>query len=253
MKMINMGPITDKTFIPRPIKISLDDVLYPERIKIIMGAKAPKFLYLIGNIELLKPQSIGFCGSRKASLKGIETAKDCAEQAANNHIIVISGNATGVDIEAHFNSLKAGGSTIIVIPEGIDHFKIKNELKSVWDWQRILIISQFEPNDPWKAFRAMTRNQLIIALSRVMIVIEAGEKGGTMNAGMETLKMGLPLFVAEYEDMTHDAKGNKILLGLGAQRLAKSKITHRANMQHVIEQVQTDVGIQHALRQGKLF
>ena len=48
----------------------------------------------------------------------------------------------------------------------------------MWDWDRVLVVSQFQPDEPWKAFRAMTRNQLIIALSRVMIVIEAGENGG---------------------------------------------------------------------------
>jgi len=41
----------------------------------------------------------------------------------------------------------------------------------------------------------MTRNQVIIGLSKAMIVIEAGEKGGTMNAGMETLKRDTPLYV----------------------------------------------------------
>lgn len=223
-----------------PIRIGLDDIRYPERVKIVMGTKAPKSLYMLGNLDLLKMPGIGFCGSRKSSDKGLETAQDCAEQAACNNVLVVSGNAAGVDFEAHFSSLKAGGCTILVLPEGINHFRIKKAFEPVWDWKRVLVISQFEPDDAWKAFRAMTRNQLIIALSRVMIVIEAGGKGGTLNAGMETLRYGMPLYVAEYQDMSVNACGNKILLELGARRLAKSRETNRANLVKVFESTRDD-------------
>lgn len=219
------------------IKVALNDAAYPERVKLIMGNKAPEHLYMIGNIDLLKLPGIGFCGSRKSSEKGLETAKDCAQQSVEHNIVVVSGNAAGVDFEAHFNSLKIGGKTILVLPEGIEHFHIKKALAPVWDWENILVISQFQPDEIWRSFRAMTRNKLIIALSRAMIVIEAGEKGGTLNAGMETLKSGLPLFVAEYQDMSTDAKGNKILLDRGAHKLAKNRSTNRANLSKVFEKI----------------
>ncbi len=224
----------------KPIRVDLNDARYPERVKAIMDQKAPKYLNMIGNLELLEMPSIGFCGSRKSSAKGLETAQDCAEQAAKNNISVVSGNAAGVDFEAHFNSLRADGKTILVLPEGINHFRIRKALEPVWDWDRILVISQFEPNEPWKAFRAMTRNQLIIALSRAMIVIEASEKGGTLNAAKETLKSGLPLFVAQYQDMSVDAQGNKKLLELGGKRLARSRSTGRANMNNIFDDIEND-------------
>lgn len=236
-----------------PIKVGLNDTAYPERVKLVMGNKAPDHLYMMGNLELLKMPGIGFCGSRKSSDKGLETARDCAEQSAANNIVVVSGNAAGVDFEAHYNSLKSGGKTIFVLPEGINHFRIKKAFEPVWNWENTLIISQFEPDEIWQSFRAMTRNQLIIALSRVMIVIEAGEKGGTLNAGMETLKSGLPLFVAEYQDMSEDAKGNKILLDKGAHKLAKSRSTNRANLTKVIEKMSEDGVIQRATQQRSLL
>ena len=237
----------------RSIRVDLNDARYPERVKTIMGKKAPKNLDMIGNLDLLEMPSIGFCGSRKSSVKGLETAQDCAEQAAQNNVSVVSGNAAGVDFEAHFNSLKAGGKTILVLPEGINHFRTRKALESLWDWERVLVISQFESDEPWKAFRAMTRNQLIIALSRVMIVIEAGEKGGTLNAGKETLKSGLPLFVAQYQDMSVDARGNQMLLNMGAQKLAKSRLTNRANLVKVFEKMKEDNFLKSLLQQGDLL
>lgn len=89
----------------------------------------------------------------------------------------------------------------------------------------------------------MTRNQVIMGLSKAMIVIEAGEKGGTMNAGMETLKHGTPLYVAEYQDMSVDARGNKKLLELGGKRLARSRTTGRANMQKVFTDIENDTAV----------
>jgi DNA processing protein len=237
----------------KPIRVGLDNVLYPERVKVIMGKKAPKHLYMVGNIELLNMAGLGFCGSRKSSQKGLENAQDCSNQAAHNNVSVVSGNAAGVDFEAHYNCLKSGGKTILVLPEGINHFRIKKALEPVWDWSRVLVISQFEPDEPWKAFRAMTRNQLIIALSRVMIVIEAGEKGGTLNAGKETLKSGLPLYVAQYQDMSVDARGNQLLLDMGARKLAKSRSTNRANLIKVFESMKEDEILTAKPTQNKLF
>lgn len=237
----------------RPIRVELDDALYPERVKVIMGKRAPKHLDMVGNTDLLNMAGLGFCGSRKSSPKGLKTAQDCADQAACNNVSVVSGNAAGVDFEAHYNCLKSGGNTILVLPEGINHFRIKKALQSVWDWERVLVISQFEPNEPWKAFRAMTRNQLIIYLSRAMVVIEAGEKGGTLNAGKETLKSGLPLYVAQYQDMSLDARGNQILLDMGALKLVKSRSTNRASLTKVFESIKEDRLIKNFSRQENLF
>lgn len=238
--MINLK-FNNKNIDRTPTRVELDDALYPERVKVIMGRKAPKHLDIVGNVELLKMAGLGFCGSRKSSSKGLETAQDCADQAAHNNFSVISGNALGVDLEAHYNCLKAGGKTILVLAEGINHFKIKKALEPVWDWERVLVVSQFEPDEPWQIFRAMMRNKLIIALSRVMIVIEAGEKGGTLNAGKETLQFDIPLYVAQYQDMSVDARGNQLLLGMGAQKLAKSRTTNRANLENVFECMKEDL------------
>jgi DNA processing protein len=195
--------------------------------------RKPPVIHAMGNLSLLDQIGIGFCGSRKASEKGLETAADCADLAARDSIVVVSGNAAGVDLVAHSSALKAGGTTILVLPEGIDHFRIRKEFRSLWDWSRVLVLSQFEPTAPWQAYRAMERNAVIIALSRAMIVIEAGATGGTLNAGLTTLANGKPLFVAIYEKMAVNAPGNALLIERGGVPLAKSRTTGRANLDRV--------------------
>jgi DNA processing protein len=205
---------------------------YPAAVANALGDKAPA-ITMMGNTDLLESPAIGFCGSRKASARGLETAADCAEQAAEAGFAVVSGNAAGVDFVAHHAALKVGGATILVLPEGIDHFRIRKDLRAVWDWTRVLVISQFEAAALWRAGRAMARNQIIIALSQAMIVIEAGATGGTLNAGLSTLAAGKPLFVARYERVDVNALGNAILLDRGGLPLSRSRSTGRANLKDV--------------------
>ena len=199
---------------PPTLRLAPDDAKYPASVRSALGRKAP-VLYAIGNTKLFDAPGIGFCGSRKASEKGLETAADCANQAATLGYAVVSGNAAGVDFVAHHAALQAGGTTILVLPEGIENFRIRKDLRPVWDWSKVLVVSQFDPSAPWQAYRAMQRNEVIIALSRVMIVIEAGAKGGTLNAGLTPLSAGKPLFVAVYEDMDTNAVGNARLIDRG--------------------------------------
>ena len=60
----------------------------------------------------------------------------------------------------------------------------------------------------------MTRNAVIVGLSLGLVVIEAGESGGTLAAGMQALDMGRPVFALEFK--SEMPPGNKILLDRGA-------------------------------------
>ncbi|MBU1533413.1 MAG: DNA-protecting protein DprA [Gammaproteobacteria bacterium] len=232
--------------------LARDEPGYPSAVIDALKGKAPEVLYCLGNRDLLNRTGVGFCGSRKSSQKGLETAQDCAFQVSEAGFNVISGNAAGVDFEAHKAALVSGGTTILVLPEGINHFRVKRAFNDVWDWERVLIVSQFEPDSAWKSFRAMERNQLIIALSKAMIVIEAGETGGTLNAGMATLKIGRPLFVALYENMINQAPGNDRLLQLGGQRLTKSRATGKAKLTTLFEEASKAYAPVSKSNQGQL-
>ena len=196
---------------------------------IVLKTGKPQKVYCMGNLKLLLSPGVGFCGSRKVSAAGIAVAEDCAMQIAEAGFPVVSGYAAGVDMSAHKTALAAGGTTIIVLAEGIDHFKIKREILPLWDWDRVLVISPFAPQMPWAIYRAMERNHSIIALSRAMIVIEAGEKGGTLAAGLASLKVKCPLFVVDYCSQDN-APGNVMLLKRGGRLLRKSIKTNRASL-----------------------
>ena len=216
--------------INKPIKIAQDNPLYPKNIATFLK-KLPS-LSMLGNIELLKNHIVGFCGSRKVSDNGISASHNCVNTLIQKHpdIAIISGNANGVDLEVHYAALKQGASTILVLPEGINHFKIKPKLQAVWDWDRALVISQFDDDANWKVWQAMTRNNLILSLSKAMVVVEAGEKGGTKAAADSAIKHNTPLFVIDYD---HNPAGNELLKNQAIEMIRKSRKTGMANTKNL--------------------
>lgn len=219
------------------VVLATSDPRYPRALLDNLGTSSPPMLFCLGDPTLLQRPGVGFCGSRKASPKGLETAADVAGQLASMDVVVTSGYAAGVDQAAHRAALEAGGSTIIVLPEGIEHFGVRAHLADVWDWARVAVISEFGPADPWTAARAMKRNQTILGLSQAMVLIEAGATGGSMAAGQAALKLHLPLFAPVYEGMPETAVGNRLLLERGAKPLWRSQRTHRAKLNPILDAV----------------
>jgi len=207
---------------------------YPRILSLTLRNSSPPVLSCMGNLRLLEMPSAGFCGSRKASQEGLYVARDCVEQLVSEEVAIVSGYAGGVDQQVHLTALESGGFTIIVLPEGILNFKIRRILRDSWDWNRVLVISEFLPDDIWLSSRAMQRNKTIVGLSSVMVLIEAWKNGGSVDAGKSTLKLKRRLYVPCYENMLESAAGNKKLIELGATPLLKDKKTGRANINHLI-------------------
>jgi DNA processing protein len=199
-----------------------------------------------GNRELLNHVSVGFCGSREASEKGMATARDSAPLLANDRINIVSGFAAGVDINAHRAALAAGGTTTVVLAEGILRFRVKKDISDLWDETRTLVVSEFGPSVSWSVSHAMQRNRTICGLSRAMVLIEARTTGGSIEAGRICLSVGLPLFAAVYEGSPESATGNEELLAQGAKRLMKSKSREMPNIRPILDAVAQPQAIVHA-------
>ena len=215
---------------PPVLQIERGGDRFPERLEAVLGERAPNRLWAMGNVDLIDQRAVSFCGARDASEKGIEAASHCARTATLHHFVITSGNARGVDRATHREALASGGATILVLPEGMDHFRIAPELRDVWDWDRVLVLSQFEPRTVWKAYHAMDRNKVIMALSCAMIVVEAGEKGGTRAAGEEALRLHIPLFAIDYGFDETVAPGNRALIAKGAKKLKRSRDSGEPNL-----------------------
>jgi len=195
----------------RNIKITIiTDKNYPEKLDYINNP--PPIIYTYGNLN--NTESISIVGARKASINGMKNAVYFSRELAKQGFTIISGYAKGIDTAAHLGALKAGGNTVMIIPTGILKFSLHLELNKLRNRMKnhAVILSEFFPLSEWSVGQAMARNRVTSGLSDAVLVIEAGEKGGTINTAGWAIKQKKPLFVIPSDTTL----GSRKLLSMGA-------------------------------------
>jgi DNA protecting protein DprA len=218
--------------------MGIPDAEYPRRSEAQPGHRIPPCFFYKGSAAALKLRSVGFCGSRRASDKGLAVARDCAEQLAAAGVNVVSGYAAGVDQTAHAAALAAGSPTTVVLAEGILRFRLKKALGRGFDPTHLVAVSEFRPHASWEPSRAMQRNATICGLSDAVILVEARRGSGTFAAGEAALRLGVPLFIVDFAEPTEGNEGNRELLRRGAVPLRRNPRTGRAQIDPVLDAVQ---------------
>ena len=183
-------------------------------------------LFVKGAQKRLTSDSVTIVGARDVSDKGVRITRNLSGELVGKGIDIVSGYAAGVDSEAHLGALEAGGTTTLVLSNGIKQLQQKSEFKK-FNWDRnVLVVSQFDPDTTWQAWNAMKRNQLVCALSQAVVVIESGPErdtqgkmSGTFNTAKTALSMGLPLFVLDPNCLDNAPEGNADLIALGGYSL----------------------------------
>jgi DNA processing protein len=202
--------------------IGLDDERYPQNLVEILKENAPPVLFCKGHLPLLNANSISVVGSRDVSEIAIKLTKRIANRVAGCGFNVTSGFAKGVDTNAHIGALEGNGTTTMVLSYGFNHLSIKKDIKE-YNWEsNTLFISQFMPYEKFSGSNAMTRNKLVCALSKAVIVISSGPErdpngkmSGTFDAGLIALKNNIPLFVLNPSLLNPAPQGNIDLIKMG--------------------------------------
>lgn len=151
----------------------------------------PECLWYIGNLPKRRP-TVAIVGSRKPTDYGKSVNISLTTDLARRGVIIVSGLAIGHDSIAHQACLDAGGTTVAVIGNGLDSIYPKRNERLAG---RIVerggaIISEYEPDTPVYPSHFLERNRLISALADVVIIIEAGERSGTLNTAAHALAQG---------------------------------------------------------------
>lgn len=211
--------------------IGLDDERYPKSLVDKLGENAPPVLFCKGHLPLLNVDSVSIAGSRDASDVAYKITQRIAVRLSENGYNITSGFAKGVDTHAHTGALEGGGTTTAVLSYGFNYLSIKKDIKAYNDWeQRTLFITQFMPYEKFSGQNAMTRNKLVCALSKAVIVISSGpardgggKMSGTFDAGSTTLKYNIPLFVLNPSLLKPAPQGNIDLIKMGGTPLSNGE------------------------------
>ena len=197
--------------------ITFEDNKYPKSLREIPNP--PVCLYVKGKLQDLNNLPI-IClvGSRKISEYGKLVAWSLAGRLTYGGMMVLSGGAMGGDASAHQGALAVGGSTIAVIPCGLNFEYLKTNL-----FLRNLItdngclVSEFPPDTPLLKNAFQLRNRLLSALSLGVVVIEAPAKSGTLITVRYALEQGKDVFVVTGRPDDPNYAGSNQLLKDGAK------------------------------------
>ena len=183
-------------------------------------------LFVKGQQKRLTSDSVTIVGARDVSDKGVRITRNLSGELVAKGINIVSGYAGGVDLEAHLGALEAGGTTTIVLSDGIKQLRQKSAFKQ-FNWDRdVLVVSQFDPDAKRHLWYALARNQLVCGLSKAVVVIESGPEqdtqgkvSGTFITAKAALDLNLPVFVVNPSCLDNAPKGNADLIALGGHSL----------------------------------
>lgn len=129
----------------------------------------------------------------------------------------MSGMARGIDAEAHQGALDGGGVTVAVLGSGIDViYPPEHERLSRAIIDRGLLMSEYPPGACPARHTFPERNRIISGLAGAVVVVEAGEKSGTMITVGTALDQGREVLAVPGEITRSSAVGSNRLIRDGA-------------------------------------
>ena len=195
--------------------LSVRNKEYPENFRVLGGM--PMVIYGKGRKELIRQASgngaVAVVGSRNASAYALYATVSYCRDLSQKGITIVSGMASGVDAKAHQAALEGKGSTIAFLAGGPDNI-YPSENRELYN--RIakegLILSEMPPGQQPLRQYFPSRNRLIAGISDCTLVMEAGERSGTLHTASFTATQGKEVFVLPNNIYCEEAVGGLKLL-----------------------------------------
>jgi DNA processing protein len=153
----------------------------PEYPSLLRESPDPPPVLFVRGRPLGAAPVVAVVGSRRASRAGLEAARLVASGLARAGAVVVSGFAHGVDAAAHAAALEEGGETWGVLGCGVDvaspaaHDRLRARLL-----QGGALLSELPPGTGPEPWHFPVRNRIIAGCARVVVVVEAAPKSGSL-------------------------------------------------------------------------
>lgn len=159
----------------------LFDEDYPSRLA--HCPDAPIVLFFRGELPGPDFRVLSIVGTRNPSTRGKLITREIIQGLADkgHPVVIISGLAYGIDIQAHIGALESGLKTIAVLGHGFHTLypAVHRQIAQRITEQGGLVSDFFSHNLP-EPKNFIRRNRIIAGLSEATLVIESGIKGGAM-------------------------------------------------------------------------
>ncbi|MDP1689831.1 MAG: DNA-processing protein DprA [bacterium] len=185
----------------------------------------PKRLWVRGSLPPAGTKLLAVVGSRAMTRYGQEACEKLITGLAGYPISIVSGLALGTDACAHRAALAAGLHTIAIPGSGLDDSAISPRTnfalaKDILAAGGALISEQEPMHKPWLA-EFPSRNRLMVGLSDAVLIIEGGQKSGTLITARLAGEYNRDLLAIPHRIGDPHAFGPHLFIRLGAALVAE--------------------------------
>lgn len=158
----------------------LTDPDYPSRL--LHCYDPPTLLYYKGTADLNATRTIAIIGTRNNSEYGKQLTEKLLAELQPHNITVISGLAFGIDAIAHRQALVQQLPTVGVLAHGLDHiYPLQHQpLARQMVKEGGGLLTEFCSYEGPDKHHFPVRNRIVAGLSDAVVVVESGQKGGSM-------------------------------------------------------------------------
>ncbi len=197
--------------------VTYDDDCYPARLRNI--SNPPCVLYVRGDKNIINTTvSIGMVGTRDASDYGLNVARELSRSLAKAGVVIVSGGALGVDSASHEGAILAGGKTVAVLGCGLgSNYLQANSVLRDDIAENGAVISEFLPFAEPTRTTFPVRNRIISGMTLGTVVVEAGERSGSLITARLALEQGRDVFAVPGDVTNSNYFGTNNLIRDGAK------------------------------------
>lgn len=198
--------------------VTYADEEYPQQLRQLPDP--PLVLYCTGQLQWLNAGgTVGMVGSRQPSAYGVEAAAFLGDGLAKGGAVIVSGLADGLDSEGHKAAVANNAPTVAVMGVPIDRtYPAANRALRHKIEQNGVVISEYAPGQGIGPNGFLQRNRIIAALSRVLVVVEARKRSGTMSTVEHARRYGRAVYAVPGSIFSTLSEGTNELLCTGAAK-----------------------------------
>ena len=202
----------------------LERVMWPTQLLEI--PQPPKRMWVRGALPPVGTKLLTVVGSRAMTRYGQEACEKLIIGLAGYPISIVSGLALGVDTCAHKAALSAGLHTLVVPGSGLSD-EVLYPRSNRGFAKEILeagggMLSEYSPDTASRVHFFPERNRLMVALADAVLVIEAGQKSGTLITARLAGEYGRDLLCIPHRIGDPHAFGPHLFIRLGAALVSDS-------------------------------
>jgi DNA processing protein len=199
--------------------------LYPELLQHIPSP--PTQLWLEGALPSPNTKLLAVVGSRALTSYGRHACESLIAGLEGYDVSIVSGLAFGADACAHRAAMRAGLHTIAIPGSGLSpdalypksHYGLAHDILSTGG----ALLSEHEPEHRAYPHDFPSRNRIMVGMAHAVLMIEAGERSGTLITARMAGDYGRHLLCVPHRIGDANGFGSHIFLRIGATVVTESE------------------------------